>query len=120
MGDQKDGFPCNPRRKPVHHGLLRGGVQPLGRLVQKQERRVLQKRPGQGDPARLAARHRAPPFADLALQSLGEAVDPAGQPGIHHGRAQLILARIGAPEQGRLPRNKGGADSLGGPRLEAG
>jgi hypothetical protein len=73
--DDQRGAPRQQLLQRVLDQRLRLGVQRRGRLVQQQDGRVLEKRPGDGDPLLLPARQADAPFADLGLVSRRQPLD---------------------------------------------
>ena len=75
VGDDKGG----PVLHQVFQGLLdlsfRFGVKGRGGLVENQDRRVLQDRPGDGDPLAFAAGEPGAAFADDGIETLRQIVD---------------------------------------------
>ena len=65
-------------------------VQVRGRLVQDEQRRVGQQRPGQRDPLPLAAGHGGAAGADRGVPALRQRLDPGQQPGPRGRLGQLV------------------------------
>lgn len=91
VGNDQHGLPPDPIRQRCNHPLFGGPVEPFGGLVQQKNRRVLQKGPGQGDPAGLSSRHGAPPLAHRGIQTQGKSVNPLGKGCVPDGPTHLLL-----------------------------
>ncbi len=105
VGDQQHRpAACRVQQVAGHRG--RGGlVEVLGRLVEDEDREVGQQRPGQREPAALAAGQRPAVLADRRLQPGRQGVDPVGQPGRRQGLAQFVVGRARAGRCAGSPRS---------------
>ena len=87
---------CLQRRRDPRLG---GGVQRAGRLVQDQDRRVLQQRAGDRQALALAAGQRRAALADHRVVALRLAHDEVVRFGHAAGLFQLRLGRVGPADQ---------------------
>ena len=72
VGDHQHGPLLHQAVDRLLHQPLRFGVERAGGLVQDQDRRVAQQRPGDGDPLALAARQPGAPLAQDRVVALRE------------------------------------------------
>ena len=64
MGDAQGGAPDHERFEGGLNGPLRLGIEGAGRLIENEDGRVAQDRPGNGNALTLSARQRITPFSD--------------------------------------------------------
>jgi len=100
VGDQQRRAPGGDVEQVGGEGAARVRVEAGGWLVEDEQRRVREQRPGQGDPLPFAARDGRAVHAHGGLEALGERLYPGQQPGPCRGVRQLFVARArpGEPE----------------------
>ena len=104
VGDGEDGLAAHDPRQRVLDLRLDLAVQRARRLVQHQDRRVLEERPRQRDPLPLPARQLHPPLAQMrviagAARVILERQDEVVRLGRAGGGEQLVLGGVGAAVQ---------------------
>ena len=87
--------------------LLGDGVQGGGGLVQHQNLRIFQEHPGDGDPLLLAAGEHDPPFADVAVITVGQLHDLIMYLGTHRRLHDLLVGGVGPAVADVLPDGAG-------------
>src|ERR1051325_1404035 len=90
----------------LHDGSFGGGIERGGRLVQEEDRRILQEGPGNPDSLSLANAKVAAPFADRAVITSGQAADKLISLGAPGGLPNFLLGRIW-PAVGNVLANRG-------------
>ena len=90
--------PWTRRRDRREHLVLGVTVEVGGGLVEDQERRVAQERPGQGQPLALTGRQARPALAQHGVEALGQPVDQVGEAGVVHRPADPLGRGVGPAE----------------------
>ena len=99
MGDDEGGAAFHECRQRVLHLPLGDGVERRGRLVEQQDRRVAQERPGDRHPLPLPAGEVRAARPDARRQPLGQAGDEVGELRRVQDRGE-VAARERGVEQG--------------------
>ena len=89
------------------HGSLVEAVQIAGRLVEQNERRIMQEHARKADALALAARQRIAQFADRRVQALRKTRDQTGQRRLLAGLHELLGGSIGLGERDVIPHRAG-------------
>jgi hypothetical protein len=99
VGDQEH-RPVFRRRQHVADECLRSRTVEMGRrLVQDQDGRIGEQRPGDGEPLPLAARKAATVLADQRVEAVGKARDPRVERGPYEDGVELRLRGLGARDE---------------------
>ena len=96
VGDEQRGAALRERAQRVVDRLLGGGVDRGGGVVEHQDPRVGEHRPGQRDPLPLAAGEREPALADDRVVAVGQALDELVRLRGPRGGPHLLVGGVGA------------------------
>ena len=99
VGNEEHGAPAEGLQEVEAHLPFGAGIEGTGGLIEDQHPRVLQHRPGQGQPLPLAAREACPPLAHVGVVALGQAHDEVVGTGNPSCPDQFGSAGIGLDQQ---------------------
>lgn len=99
VGDEQGGATLHQRCQGSNHGTFGDAVEPFGRLVKNQNRRIFQHRTSDGDAAGLTTRKPGAGLTDDGVESLGQCKDFIKDVGPAQRHAQGGFVGIGPAKQ---------------------